>query len=217
MIFSFFHYITWAIVNIIGKLFLNLKVHGQENLKDLKSGGVLFVANHHSKFDPFLIGASVPFFYFKRIKCFRYFTYYKYITRKWYGFVICLIGAYSVYPSGGDLKKSLKKTIKILQDNQSVLIFPAGKRDKYFDPKQSRPGVGCLAKILNPLIVPVYVKNTYNIKLKDLIFRIRKVSITFGKPFYYQEATFRKNSFGEIAIKIMERVRGLKIVNDPEI
>ena len=89
MLFSFFHYITWMVSNIIGKLFLNLKASGKENLKNLDSGGALFVANHQGRFDPFLIGASIPFFYFSKIKCFRYQTYYKFITERWYGLFIC--------------------------------------------------------------------------------------------------------------------------------
>ncbi|MBA3047557.1 1-acyl-sn-glycerol-3-phosphate acyltransferase [Candidatus Falkowbacteria bacterium] len=132
--FPFFHHITWVVSNIIGKLFLNLKVFGRENLKNLDSGGVIFVANHQGRFDPFLIGASIPFSYFSKIKCFRYQTYYKFIIERWYGLFIWLMGAYPVYPKSGPLEKVLAKTVKILKDNQSVLIFPEGKLNQYFDP-----------------------------------------------------------------------------------
>lgn len=211
MFFSFFHHITWVVSNVMGKLFLNLKVFGKENLKNLDSGGVLFVANHQGMCDPFLIGASIPFFYFFKIKCFRYQTYYKQITRRFYGFFIWLMGAYSVYPGSGSLEKVLAKTVKILKNNQSVLIFPEGKINKYFDPTNAKPGAGYLAKNLNPLIVPVFIKNNHNVKIKDLIFRTRKVSVTFGKPFHWQEIALPDTEYGEIAKKIMGRVGNLKL------
>ncbi|MBU4102239.1 1-acyl-sn-glycerol-3-phosphate acyltransferase [Patescibacteria group bacterium] len=192
--------------NIIGKLFLNLKASGKENLKNLDSGGALFVANHQGRFDPFLIGASIPFSYFSKIKCFRYQTYYKFITERWYGLFIWLMGAYPVYPGSGPLEKVLEKTVKILKDNQSVLIFPEGKLSQYFDPANAKPGIGYLAKNLNPLIVPVFIKNTHNIKFLEFILRKRRVRITFGQPFRWQDIALPEAEYGEIARRIMGRV-----------
>ncbi|MBU4141805.1 hypothetical protein KKE99_02950 [Patescibacteria group bacterium] len=128
MFFSFFHRITWNIVNIVTMPFLkligmllNLKVFGKENLNALKSGGVLFVSNHEGGIDPFLIESSIPIFYLLKIKYFRHMAYYKYITKKWYGFFIWLMGAYSVYPGSGPLEKVLAKTVRILKDNPVYL------------------------------------------------------------------------------------------------
>ncbi|MFH1661707.1 MAG: lysophospholipid acyltransferase family protein [Candidatus Falkowbacteria bacterium] len=209
MIFSFFHYITWIVICIIKKLFFNFKVVGRENIKELKSGGVLFVANHRGKFDPFLIGGSIPLFYFRRIKCFRYLTYYKQIIREWYGFIIWLIGAYPVYKYKGDLEKSLSRTIKILKDNQSVLMFPSGGRNRYFKTKNARPGVGYLAKEINQLIVPVFIKNTYSFNFKNFLLSKRNISVIFGKPFRYEEVADKDMNYHEIATRIMERVEEL--------
>lgn len=192
-------------------MLLNLKVFGKENLNALKSGGVLFVSNHEGGIDPFLIESSIPIFYLLKIKYFRHMTYYKYITKKWYGFFIWLMGAYSVYPGSGPLEKVLEKTVKILKDNQSILMFPTGKISTCFNPNDARPGVGYLAQNLNPLIVPVFIENTNNIKIKDLIFRSRKASVTFGKPFHRQEIASPKAEYGEIAQKIMSRVWEIKL------
>ena len=213
MFFSFFHRITWAASNIIGKLFLNLKASGRENLKNLDSGGVIFVANHQGRFDPFLIGASIPFSYFLKIKCFRYQTYYKFIIERWYGLFIWLMGAYPVYPKSGPLEKVLAKTVKILKNNQSVLIFPEGKLNQYFDPANAKPGIGYLAKNLNPLIVPVFIKNTHNIKFLEFILRKRRVRITFGQPFRWQDIALPEAEYGEIARRIMGRVGEARLNN----
>lgn len=210
MFFSFFHYIGWIIFNIIGRLFLNLEVRGQKNLDNLDGGGVIFIANHHGMLDPFLIGAGIPTSYLSSIKCFRYFTYYKYITRNPFGFLIWILGAYPVYPSKSNLERTLKKTIEILKDDQSVLMFPTGKRRKHFDVKDTRPGIGYLAKALNPLIVPVFIENTYGVKLRDFILCTRKIIVTFGKPFHPRDITEEDMSLWQGAEVIMKRVQQLQ-------
>ena len=97
MLFAVFQIFTWIVFFTLGKLFLNLRTKGTENIYDLKSGGVLFVSNHLSYLDAFLIGASIPPSYYRRIKCFRYATYFKYVTRTLYGPLIWLSGAYPIW------------------------------------------------------------------------------------------------------------------------
>ncbi len=162
------------------------------------------MANHPGKFDPFLIGAALPRSHYRQIKCFRYLTYYKYITCKWYGFFIWLSGAYPVYKKQGNFEKILAYTVKLLRDNQNILIFPTSKVQKDFIPENARPGVAWLVKKINPVLVPVFIKNTYKIKFKDILFRTRQVEIVFGKPFYKE--TLPKYDNRKIAKEIMEKV-----------
>lgn len=206
MLFAFVQFFAWVISNFIGKTFLNIEFKGRENLAQLNKGGVVFIANHQSGFDPFLISAGLDRSHYRQIKCFRYLTHYKHITRRWYGPLIWLSGAYPVYPSHGDYEKSLKHTIEILQDNQNVLFFPTGTRGKYFDARQARPGIGWLVKKINPIIVPVFIKNVYKISLKDLILRTRKTSVIYGKPFRGKNIIDDEKSGKEIAISLMEIV-----------
>jgi len=208
MLFAFFQFFTWLLSNFIGRVFLNLQVKGVENLKMLKSGGVLFVSNHPGMFDPFFIGAALPRSHYRRIKCFRYLTYYKYITRRLYGPLIWLSGAYPVYKDQGNFEKSLGRTLKLLRDNQNVLIFPTAKISKYFKAEEARPGVAYIVKEINPQIMPVFIKNTHKIKFKDLLFRTRHVEIIFGKPFYKEISSSHDNK--KIAKDIMIKVKGLK-------
>lgn len=200
MIFAFFQYFTWLLSNFIGRVFLNLQVLGKENLESLKSGGVLFVSNHPGKFDPFFIGAALPRSHYRHIKCFRYLTYYKYITRKWYGPLIWLSGAYPVYKDQGNFEKSLGRTLKLLRDNQNVLLFPTSRIQKDFVPSDARPGVAWLVKQINPLLVPVYIGRGHS----------RQLTITFGQPFKVDEIKGDANDNRELAARIMEKVSELK-------
>ena len=200
MLFAFFQFFTWLLSNFIGRVFLNMRVKGVENLKSLKSGGVLFVSNHPGMFDPFFIGAALPRSHYRPIKCFRYLTYYKYITRKWYGLFIWLSGAYPVYKDQGNLEKSLGRTIKLLRDNQNILIFPTSKIQKDFVTSDARPGVAWLAKKINPRLVPVYISGMHS----------RKIIITFGPPFKVNETKGDSDDNREVAARIMEKVKELK-------
>ena len=200
MIFAFFQFFTWLLANFIGRVFLNMQVKGVENLKSLKKGGVLFVANHPGKFDPFFIGAALPRSHYKHIKCFRYLTYYKYITHRLYGPLIWLSGAYPVYKDQGNFEKSLGRTIKLLRDNQNVLMFPTSKVQEDFSPKDARPGVAWLAKKINPRLVPVYISGINN----------RQIIITFGKPFMVDDVKGGATDNREVAARIMEKVSDLK-------
>lgn len=210
MLFAFFQYFTWIISNILGRMFLHLRVFGLENIKDLGQGGVMFIANHHGNFDPFLIGAALPRSHYQRIKCFRYLTYYKYITRKWYGLFIWLSGAYSLRKKQGSIGKMLSRTIRLLKNNQDILSFPTAKKAKNFTAADARPGVGYLARKINPIFVPVYISGTYNIKVGEFFGRRRKVTIKFGRPFRVSEGDGPKKSDQEVAVKIMAKVCELR-------
>ena len=209
-VFSFFHIFYWVFFRVIGKLFLNLKIHGQKNLDSLKDEGVLFVANHQGAFDGLLIGASIPPSYYRRIKCMRYMMYYKFITRNPIGFIFWIAGAFPIFSAKGNLEKALSQTVAMLRDKHNVMMFPTGGRKKYFNTKDARPGVGYLAKTLNMQIVPVFIKNTHKVKLKDLVFRSRHVSVIFGKPFRYKQIVDSNIDFWSLAKKIMEQVKALE-------
>jgi 1-acyl-sn-glycerol-3-phosphate acyltransferase len=210
MIFSFFQQLAIIITNLIGALFLNFEVRGVQNLDKL-NGKALFISNHHGAIDPFLVSAAIPGSYYKKIKCLRYLTYYKYIRRRPYGIFIWLMGAYSIVPgkNKNDYEKILGKTVKLLKQDQSVLMFPTGKLERDFDPKNARPGVAYLAKTVNPVIVPVYIKDTYKIGLKDFYLRKRRVSVEFGEPFRYREAgdsNLDLNTTAELIMKEVDRI-----------
>jgi hypothetical protein len=56
------------------------------------------------------------------------------------------------------------------------------------------------------MIVPVLIKNTYNMNLADLLFQRRKVEIVFGIPFQYKDVASENDDLREAASKIMARV-----------
>ncbi|MCD4761858.1 1-acyl-sn-glycerol-3-phosphate acyltransferase [bacterium] len=208
MILKYTQKFTRISSGLIARFFLNLEITGMENFEKLKKNA-LFVANHHSRFDPFIIGGCIPKNHSKKIECYRFMTYYKFIWQKWYGWFLFISGAYPVYKKTKSLKDALAKTINLLKKNQSVLIFPTGRTSEFFSPDEARPGLGYIIKEINPQIIPVFVGNTYNISFKECLLRKRKTKIIFGKPFFYNDVK-AEDTYKDISKKVMRKVEELK-------
>lgn len=209
MLFYFIQKITWYVCNFFNRYFFHLDVKGAEHVAGLESGGVIFIANHSSKWDSFFIGSSMPQPYFKKMKGLKYMAFAKYANRKWYSGYIRLVGAYPVYSFGGDYEKSLKETIGILKQNYTLVMFPTGKRLGELKPEEARPGVAYLADKLDPLIMPVYIANSYRIGWGEFLLRRRRVTLTFGAPFRWRDAAEQTDDLKTRAGKIMGRVAAL--------
>jgi 1-acyl-sn-glycerol-3-phosphate acyltransferase len=207
--FYYIQIITWIICRLIFKVFLRLKINGRDKIESLDKGGVVFVANHASKLDAFIIGCSLPFGYFKKMARLRYMTDKKYTENKFYGSALKILGAYTIYNAGGDYEKSLNETIDYLKNNQSVVIFPTGKIEENFDATNARPGVAYLAKKLNPVLIPVYISNTKKLRPFEFFIFLRESEVTFGKPFLLKDLTSNEDDLRGNAKMMMERVLSL--------
>jgi 1-acyl-sn-glycerol-3-phosphate acyltransferase len=183
--------ITQCIIRLVtGGLFLifcNLKVKGFSNLDKYK-GPLIFASNHASEWDGPLVRTVMPMicrfapmFYVSMAKEF-------YVNSGWRqhiygGAFFKLVGAYPVYYGLKDFKKSLKNHIRIVGDGGSVNIFPEGRCSKTGEVAEFKAGVIALSDITNTSIVPVYIKDTYNLTRKEFFSRKRHVTITFGEPY----------------------------------
>lgn len=210
MVFQFFQFITWYAMKTIARVFFDFQIIGRENIKFIKPGGAIIAANHEGGFDPFFIGVALPRVYHQNKKALRFLTYYKFVTRKWYGPIISLLGAYPVYPGNGDIEKSTKKTVELLKNKKhDVLIFPIGKQKPEIIPENAKQGVAYIAQKLNSQITPVLLKGGYRIKWKDL-FKRRKIIVVFGQPFYYQDYVRTGEQPIDVAIRIMQDVKKME-------
>jgi 1-acyl-sn-glycerol-3-phosphate acyltransferase len=194
-----------------GKLFFKLRYHGLENIRGLKGGNVMFVANHMGKFDPFLVGCGLGRKYRRSIKGLMFPTAIEHANDSWYGGPIRLVGAYPIQrDKNEDLENKLKESLDYLLNGRALVIFPQGKRSNSCEPQEARPGVAWLAEQSNALIIPVQIFNSYKIGLMDLFVR-RDVNVIYGAPFKYADIAQPKSDYKEAAKRIMARVCGLTV------
>ena len=202
---------VWIMCQMCWKLFFRLEVRGTENIEALSNGKVIFAANHLGMFDPFLLGSNIPKSYFRKTAGLKLLTYYKFIHHRWYGPLIRLVGAYPVWPNNGkDLSETLGSTIKYLNTNYSIVMFPQGQRHPVCEVNDSRPGVAYLAKNTGAVIVPVLIQGSYHITLIDLILHRRSVLLSFGQAVSYSEVEDKEGDLRRAAARIMSRVCALE-------
>lgn len=62
MIHKIMHIFGWLPLRIVFNSFCKFKVFGLENIKQIKEKRAIFVSNHKSYYDPFIIGIGLPWF-----------------------------------------------------------------------------------------------------------------------------------------------------------
>lgn len=199
-----FHFIplvvqpTYLIVLVLFKLFCNLKIEGVENLKDIK-GRVIFASNHASEWDPLLIRCAFPFFthfapfYFVSAPKENFRTFgWKYFI--YGGFLFEIFGAYSIHPGHHDYAFSLQNHLQILNKDQTLIIFPQGKRVAPGEESHAHGGVAFLSHKTQSPVVPIHIEGSYGISLLQFLQGNRRVTVSIKKPIQPSELIVGDNT-----------------------
>ncbi len=112
-------------VNFLFTFLLQLRVKRPENFT--LQHGTLIIANHQSKIDPFLISTHVGFKNLRTMLPIRYPVTHEYIKKPFTGFVIRLLGGYSIGENSMERLQKLLYTRQLLKSGYTVVIFPEGK------------------------------------------------------------------------------------------
>ena len=145
---SFYSKAKFLLAGLIRKLW-RIKVFGAENERPGVS--YLICANHQSMLDPVLLGAAIkhnP----------RYMAKAELMRIPGLKQLITALGAYSVDRGGSDVA-AIKKTISLLKEGESVIMFPQGTRHKGVDPKTTKVKFGCamIAARANVPVLPIFI------------------------------------------------------------
>jgi len=187
-------------------------VEGLQDLFDLRpERGVLFVANHRSFFDQYVIllacfGARVPWverLYFPVRANFFY-------ERPLGMFVNYFVSGGAMYPPIFRQRErrelnddALDRSVRFLQQPGPIVgVHPEGTRGKGPDPYQflpAQPGVGKIALLANPTIVPWFIHGLGNNIVDDVRVNFKRdvrttkpVIAVVGKPLDISDLTAQK-------------------------
>ena len=155
----FIRAIAWLLMKII----FRIEVKGKENIQT--EGRLIICSNHVSLLDPVILGITFnrKIHFMAKKELFEI----PILNKLFY-----VLEAFPVDRHNIDLK-SIKKSLKILKDEEVLGIFPEGTRVNTIDKENLKEGIGLLANKGYSNILPVYIDTEYKL--------FRKVKLNF-KP-----------------------------------
>lgn len=187
----------YKIAKFILKPFLfiiyNIQVEGIDNIPE--SEGYIVCGNHTKAIDPILLAIALP--------CHIYFmAKHELFNNKMLRMLLNALGAYPIKRGEPDLK-SIKTSLKLLQNNKNIGIFPEGTRNKTEELK-AEPGIAMLAIKSHKDILPVSIKTNYRLFNRT---RIIIGDVIHLNKFY--DKKLKNNDYMDISLEIMKKIRTL--------
>jgi len=181
---------------------IHVDVEGLENIT--QSDTYVFLSNHQSFYDIFILSAFIP-------TQFRYF-----IKKELYKipFLNMAMWAARYIPidrkASSSAMRSMKDGIRKIKDGKSILIFPEGTRTTTGDVKAFKRGSFLLASKARVSVVPITISGTFNIMSKgSFLIHPTKVCVKLHKPI--EVGKLNKDEQGEFGEKLRDIIiSGLK-------
>ena len=170
---SFYSKAKFLLAGLIRKLW---RIHVVNPEHERPDGTYLICANHQSLLDPVLLGAAIrhnP----------RYMAKAELSRIPLLKQLVTALGAYFVDRGGTDVA-AIKKSITLLKDGESVIMFPQGTRYKGVDPATTKVKFGCamIASRAGVPVLPVYLEvKKHRVRL------FRKTVVRIGKEISPEE------------------------------
>lgn len=166
----------WCII-----LFVKVEVSGRENID--KNTSFVFVSNHQSAFDIFLIYGYLNHNFKWMMK--------KSLEKIPFVGIACRISKHIMVDrsSASAIQQTMQRAQSILQHGMSLVVFPEGSRTPDGKLKQFKRGAFSLAADFNLPIVPMTIEGAYQVMSKST-FRVTpgKIRLTIHKPFSIEPA-----------------------------
>ncbi|MFX1512957.1 MAG: lysophospholipid acyltransferase family protein [Promethearchaeota archaeon] len=207
----FIHYFLLMLARLIF-VFIPYEVEGKNNIPS-EGIGTLFVSNHLSFIDPVFTAVAA----FPQKRAIR-FAGAKDIMKRWYFRWSKYELAFPVGRGAGEREKFIQNAVILLENGESVGIYPEGRRSLMKQLENVKIGAGWIAKHAGSTIkvIPVYITGTDHLMPLGGFLRLsfmRKLKIRFGSPVdlsdYYLLPDSPKTS-KVITEKIVENIKLMK-------
>ena len=201
-----------------------MEIGGQENIKEVENGPLIFASNHNSYIDSGISAAAMPknITYLKKIAPLRFLVMDKYFSWKILPVRIFLemMGAIKVKKAkvkledNSHLHEVLSEPVKFLKQGGKVWIYPEGGFNNDGTPKKLRVGVAFLRRQTGAPILPIRIIGNDQVMSKIIPFLpklttligLNKLKVIIGKPIY----SLGNLSLEDASKEIMRSIYGLK-------
>ncbi len=168
-----YYRIVKMIISLIYRLLARIEIVGTENVP--QKGPCIVICNHHSGFDPLLVGIALP----ARM---TWLAADKYRSHPIFGPFLSSIG--TIYVQRGEVdRQALRACLDVLGEGGIVGMAPEGTRSPTGALQEGRTGVAYLASRAGVPILPVAVTGTE--KMPSNLKRLRRgqVKAVIGETF----------------------------------
>jgi 1-acyl-sn-glycerol-3-phosphate acyltransferase len=162
--------VLWSPCWAISQIYFRYRYWGRGNVPP--TGPVLLVANHQSHLDPVLVGIACP----------RQLKYLARIGLFFWPFSLWIrsLGAVPIDRDRGSIG-GIKTTLRLLSQDQAVVVFPEGSRTPDGQLHPLLPGFCLLARRSGATIVPVAIDGAYNAMPRGSYYPLpRSIGLVFG-------------------------------------
>ena len=175
------------------------KIIGKENLP--KNEGAIICPNHVHALDSAVIIAMNK----RKINVLAKEELFK------NGFIRWIADLFGIYPVKRDNKsmESIKISLKLLKNNELLMIFPEGTRNGMAKGVKPKDGAIKLAIKANVPIIPVGIQGSFKL--------FRKVKVNIGKPIYYSEYKEEINNREKLDELINDLMKKIVVLRDEKI
>ncbi len=160
------------------KLYFRLDVKGIQNIKEKNA---IFISNHQSFLDGFLIISTLPNTVLKNIYFLAEESFFDSNFKKFIGKIFHVIPV----NINRNLKETLQKTAFILKNGKSVLIFPEGARTRDGNLLEFKKAFAILSKELNKPVQPIVIRGAFeSFPIGSKFPKPEKIKIDYLEPVY---------------------------------
>jgi 1-acyl-sn-glycerol-3-phosphate acyltransferase len=199
---AWYRFVRWAVRTFyFGAVTGGMRSVGEENVP--RSGAVIVAPNHVSNLDPPITscGTRRPIAFMAKEELFK----------GLFGKLISSLGAFPVKRGEGDTE-SIRRAIALLGEGRALLVFPEGTRGDTVTMLPINRGVAMLARRTGAQVVPVGIAGTHIVAPKGKKGRRHRITITYGKPFRYEDVAIgetEKEKREAFAAELGNRIRAL--------
>jgi 1-acyl-sn-glycerol-3-phosphate acyltransferase len=182
---------VYHIIRFLVKQWLSIrfkiKVTGLEHIP---SDGCILAMNHQSNYDSLLVGTHTPrkMYIMAKAELFK---------KRFFRWIITEMGAFPVDRNGADIK-SLRHTLKLIQNGQIFSIFIEGTRSQSNEMQEPKKGIGFIVSRSKAAVIPTFI---YGAKNKWF----GRAGVIFGQPITFEEGL----SYEDIANHISSAIQSL--------
>lgn len=157
------------LANIIFRLVYRIEIIGWSNIP--KEGRLILCSNHINLLDPIILSMVVP-------RQVSWMAKKELFESKILAYLINKLGSFPVDRKKSDIS-SVKNSLRVLNKEGALGIFPEGTRVEGFDIKNAKAGIALISIKAKSPILPVYIDGKYRI--------FRKIKIYFGETIEFTD------------------------------